>query len=221
MPGEARRQLVQLLHFVGPARQLPVVRGQPLRLPPCQNPVKIKKTRGKGEAAAARASEIFEMQIRVITLRYKEALQGFPEDALKASTFGREVLGVTEHFFVHGNVPHLTLVLSLGDSPMYENSTSYRMRDPNTPNPEEGLTDDQKLVYRALKQWRNETSKAEGRPAYAIARNVQLSELVKILPNTLSGLREVEGFGESFCEKYGQKVLSLISELQSKKEKSE
>ena len=44
------------------------------------------------------------MQIRVLTLRYNEALQGFPEDALRTATFGREVLNVSEHFFVHGNV---------------------------------------------------------------------------------------------------------------------
>ena len=46
------------------------------------------------------------MQVRVVTLRYNEALQGFPEEALRAATFGREVLNVSEHFFVHGNVPH-------------------------------------------------------------------------------------------------------------------
>ena len=32
------------------------------------------------------------MQIRVITMRYSEGVQGFPEDALRKATFGREVL---------------------------------------------------------------------------------------------------------------------------------
>ena len=32
---------------------------------------------------------------------------------------------------MHGNVPHLTLVSSLGDSPKYENAGSYRQHDPN------------------------------------------------------------------------------------------
>ncbi len=140
-------------------------------------------------------------------MRYNEALQGLPEDALKAATFGREVLSVTEHFFVHGNVPHLTLVLSLGDSPHYENAGSYRPRDPNAPNPEDGLTDAQKTCYRALKTWRNETAKAEGRPAYAIARNTQLAELAKAAPKSMAALKEIDGFGEGFCDKYGQRVL--------------
>ncbi len=32
------------------------------------------------------------MDVRVITLRYQEGIQGFPEGALKAATAGREVL---------------------------------------------------------------------------------------------------------------------------------
>ena len=46
------------------------------------------------------------MQIRVITMRYSEGVQGFSEDALRRATFGREVLAVQEHFFTYGNVPH-------------------------------------------------------------------------------------------------------------------
>lgn len=157
------------------------------------------------------------MQIRVVTLRYSDALQGFPEEALKAATFGREVLNVSEHFFMHGNVPHLLLVLSLSDIPRYENSVSYRVREVNAPNPEDELTDEQKMIYRALKQWRNETSKAEGRPAYAIARNAQLAELVKVSPKTLAALREVDGFGEGFCGRYGEKLLLMMKDLYSLK----
>ena len=54
------------------------------------------------------------MQVRVVTLRYSEGMQGFPEEALRKATFGREVLGVEEHFFTYGNVPHLALVLTTG-----------------------------------------------------------------------------------------------------------
>ena len=38
------------------------------------------------------------MQIRVVTLRYNEALQGFPEEALRAVTFGREILNNNNGF---------------------------------------------------------------------------------------------------------------------------
>ena len=104
------------------------------------------------------------MQVRVITMRYQEGLQGFPEDALRAATFGKTVLDVREHFFLHGNVPHLALVLQLGDAPAYADAGGFRPRGPDAPDPAEGLTDAQRGVYRALRAWRNETARAEGRP---------------------------------------------------------
>lgn len=36
------------------------------------------------------------MQVRVVTMRYQERLQDFPEDALRAATFGKTVLDVRE-----------------------------------------------------------------------------------------------------------------------------
>jgi len=152
------------------------------------------------------------MQVRVVTMRYQEGLQGFSEEVLQKVTFGRTVLDVTEHYFVYGNVPHLSLILKLADAPQYENAGSYRPRDPNMPTPDADLTDAQKAVYRALKEWRNETSKAEGRPAYAIARNIQLAAMVKAAPKSKAALKEIEGVGEGFCEKYGERVLQLLSE---------
>jgi hypothetical protein len=47
------------------------------------------------------------MDVRVITLRYQEGMQGFPEGALRQAIAGRDVLEAREHFFTHGNVPHL------------------------------------------------------------------------------------------------------------------
>lgn len=102
------------------------------------------------------------MQVRVVTMRYQEGLQGFPEDALRAATFGKTVLDVREHFFLHGNVPHLALVLQLGDAPAYADAGGFRPRGLDAPDPAEGLTDAQRDVYRALRAWRNETARAEG-----------------------------------------------------------
>ena len=146
-------------------------------------------------------------------MRYQEGLQGFPEEMLQKVTFGKTVLSVSEHFFMHGNVPHLTLVLQLGDAPHYANAESFRKRDPNAPDPEEQMNDEQKAAYRALRTWRNEVAKSEGRPAYAIARNVQLAQLVMSAPKSKSAIKEVEGCGEAFVERYGEKILELLAEL--------
>jgi len=158
------------------------------------------------------------MDVRVITLRYQEGQQGFPEGALRQATAGREVLEAREHFFTHGNVPHLALVLLLGDGP---DSEGWKPRDPNAPNPEESVPEDRRPFYRDLKRWRNDRAKADGKPAYAIARNTQLAEIVKRAPKSLSDLKEVEGIGEAFCRDYGAEVLELVRAIPAEAVKEE
>jgi superfamily II DNA helicase RecQ len=147
------------------------------------------------------------MYVKVVTLRYEERLQGFPEAALREAAAGREVLEVRDHFFLHGGVPHLALVLLLGDG---AGESGYRPRNPNAPDPEEGIAEERRPLYRELKRWRNERAKADGKPAYAIARNAQLAEIVNRAPKSLEGLKAVEGIGEGFCRDYGAAVLELV-----------
>jgi len=158
------------------------------------------------------------MDVRVVTLRYQESVQGFVEEALTRATAGREVLEVREHFFLHGNVPHLALVLLLGDAPQMA-------RRWQGPDPGDELPEDRKALYRALRTWRNERARSDGVPSYVIARNVQLAEICRRLPHTLAELREVKGIGEATCEKYGQEILTHIPpaapEAEASKQKAE
>ena len=100
-----------------------------------------------------------EMQVRVITMKYNEGQQGFSEEALRSATFGRDVLAVETHFFMHGGAPHLTLVLQLADASSFDAGGTFKPRDPNAPNPEEALPEELRGVYRDLKKWRNEKAK--------------------------------------------------------------
>jgi ATP-dependent DNA helicase RecQ len=149
------------------------------------------------------------MDVRVVTLRYQDGQQGFPEGALRQATAGREVLEAREHFFTHGNVPHLAVVLLLGDGP----SEARYPRDPSAPDPESSLPEERRGLYRDLRRWRNERAKADGKPAYAVARNAQLAEIVIRAPKTLAELKEVAGIGEAFCRDYGAAVLDRVGAL--------
>ena len=147
------------------------------------------------------------MQVRVITLRYAEGLQGFPEDAVREATAGRDVLEVREHFFVHGGIPHLALVVLTGDGPAAaKRPSSTRPED----DPGAQLPEPLRPLYRSLREWRNEEAKKAGIPSYVIMRNTQLAEICLKLPRSLAALREIEGVGEATCAKYGQAILSLI-----------
>ena len=146
------------------------------------------------------------MDVRLVTLRYSDALQGFPEDALVKATAGRDVLEAREHFFVHGKVPHVAVVLLLGDA------RDAQRRYPVGPDPAESLPEDRRKLYRELRTWRNERARAEGVPSYVILRNAQIAEICRRAPRTLAELKEVEGVGEATCEKYGKDMLARIPE---------
>lgn len=146
------------------------------------------------------------MQVRVITVRYSEGLQGFPEEALREATAGREVLAVREYFFLHGNIPHLALVLLLGDGP----ATGQRPGSRPEHDPGAQLPESLRALYRALREWRNEEAKKAGIPSYVILRNTQLAEICRRLPRSLAALREIEGVGEANGAKYGAAILALI-----------
>ena len=57
------------------------------------------------------------------------------------------------------------------------------------------------------------STSCERKPAYAIARNTHLAEIVRRLPRSLAALREIDGIGEAFCRDYGAKVLGLIPDV--------
>lgn len=65
-------------------------------------------------------------------------------------------------------------------------------------------------LYQALKQYRYETSKAEGVKAYYIFNNAQLEALIAAMPRNLDELRNISGFGEVKCEKYGEDILGIV-----------
>jgi hypothetical protein len=87
--------------------------------------------------------------IRVVTLRFQESVQGFVEEAVTRATAGREVLDIREQFFMYGNVPHLSLLLILGDA-------REMPRRRAGPDPGDDLPEERKALYRILCTWRNE-----------------------------------------------------------------
>ena len=149
------------------------------------------------------------MDVRVITLRYAEGIQGFPEDALRRACAGREVLDVSEHYFVHGGIPHLSLVVKMASASAVGGAV-WKDRVP-APDLEVGLTDGQKQLFRALKKWRNERAQQDGKPAYAIGRNTLILEIVKAHPTTLAALKEVDGMGEASVANYGKDILEIVA----------
>jgi ATP-dependent DNA helicase RecQ len=65
--------------------------------------------------------------------------------------------------------------------------------------------------FETLRVWRMERS--EGLPAYTVATDATLREVLHRRPGSLGELIEVRGIGPSFCEKHGSALLETLASL--------
>ncbi len=61
-----------------------------------------------------------------------------------------------------------------------------------------------------LREWRRETAKEQGVPAFVVMHDTSLDELCRVQPESLSGIRTVSGFGERKTELYGRQILHAL-----------
>jgi len=64
-----------------------------------------------------------------------------------------------------------------------------------------------------LRAWR--MHRAEGRPAYTVATNAVLQEVLRARPRTLEQLRDIHGVGPALCERHGASLLETLEQLES------
>ena len=69
--------------------------------------------------------------------------------------------------------------------------------------------------FERLRAWRWE--RAEGKPAYTVAANAVLEEVLRRRPANMRQLVEVRGIGPSFCEKHGESMLAAVRELDERR----
>lgn len=65
-------------------------------------------------------------------------------------------------------------------------------------------------LYKELKQYRLETSKAEGNKAFFVFSNAQLEAIITAMPKTLEDIRKISGFGDEKCKRYGNAILEIV-----------
>jgi RecQ family ATP-dependent DNA helicase len=65
--------------------------------------------------------------------------------------------------------------------------------------------------FEKLRAWR--WQRAQGKPAYTVAANAVLEEVLRRRPQSIETLMEVRGIGPGLCEKHGESLLQALSEL--------
>jgi ATP-dependent DNA helicase RecQ len=65
--------------------------------------------------------------------------------------------------------------------------------------------------YEKLREWR--LGQAEGKPAFTVAANTVLEEILRRRPVSTDELIEIRGIGPAFCEKHGESLLEALAGL--------
>ncbi len=65
--------------------------------------------------------------------------------------------------------------------------------------------------YEKLRAWR--LGQAEGKPAFTVAANTVLEEILRRRPGSLEEMIEIRGIGPAFCEKHGESLLEALAAL--------
>jgi ATP-dependent DNA helicase RecQ len=66
-------------------------------------------------------------------------------------------------------------------------------------------------AFARLRAWRKD--RADGKPAFTVATDATIEEVLRRRPRTPGDLIEIRGIGPSFCEKHGDSLLAALIEL--------
>ena len=65
-------------------------------------------------------------------------------------------------------------------------------------------------LHEYLREWRRETAREQGTPAYVVLHDTSLDEICRTQPNSISDLLNITGIGERKAELYGQGILQAL-----------
>ena len=148
------------------------------------------------------------MHAKIITLHPDPDTGCFDDTELQDFLEDRQLLSIDQHFYLHEGQPTLVLLLTWRPAPLAR--AERPVRDTPRVDPTADLSDDERPVYDALRRWRNERAKRDGRPAYIYLTNAQLVEVARQRPASLAELMRIQGIGEGKAGDFGAEVIALL-----------
>lgn len=61
-----------------------------------------------------------------------------------------------------------------------------------------------------LREWRRDTAKEQGMPAFVVLHDTTLAEICRLQPKSIAELRNITGIGERKAETYGHEILAAL-----------
>lgn len=148
------------------------------------------------------------MKLKPFTLRWDDDARAFDTSPLDAFMAEHDVLSVFEHFFVHDTRPGWALLL--GYRPRTGPPLLGPASDAPAGDPRAELAPEDRKTFEALRAWRNQRAREEGKPAYVLFTNNQMIAIARARPRSKTALGAIHGVGEAKLSAYGDAVLQVL-----------
>lgn len=147
------------------------------------------------------------MKLKTFTLHYQAEAGRFDDSELQEFVAGHDLLALYEHFFVREGKPVWALLLTYT-----ERRQPGEARQPSDPRRDwrQEVPAEDRPLFEALRAWRNDLARRDGRPPYVLLTNRQVAEIAQARPQTLAALQEIPGIGAGKSEAFGEAVLALV-----------
>lgn len=71
------------------------------------------------------------------------------------------------------------------------------------------------MIYKELREYRLLKSREENIKPYYIYNNAQLEQIIALMPETYEELKQVKGFADLKCSKYGDAIIDIVRKFKS------
>jgi ATP-dependent DNA helicase RecQ len=168
--------------------------------------------------------------VDILLGRTTAKVQQFNHETLTVFGIGTELAepvwrGVIRQLLAQGLLTvegdHGTLVLTEASGEVLSRKREVRLRQEQKPTkapktktskPQQELPPETKPIFEKLRTWRAATAKEQGVPAYVIFHDATLRQIATEQPTTLAELGKVNGVGENKLAKYGDQILTTLSD---------
>lgn len=142
------------------------------------------------------------MKLKVFTLRLSAETGAFDDQEMQGFLEDKDVLDVSEHMLTHGGEPVWAFLVRY--------TQAQGSKRAARPDYRATLNAADQALFDTLRRWRNERAKKDGRPAYVLLTNKQVTALAQQRPQTLAALRAIEGIGDARVTELGEEILALV-----------
>jgi len=150
--------------------------------------------------------------IKIFTIKFDRVKEVFFDETINDFILNKKIISLREEFFRIGNIPYWTIFIN------YEEIIDSKYLK-NEKKEKAGLNEWQKILFEKLREWRNDISHKNGIPAYLVATNSELREIVLNSPDSIEKLKLIRGFGIKKIEKYGKDITKIINLFFEKNER--